>query len=214
METYSKALETINPKRAHGKLQDMWVEFAKFYEDLAVEQHPTTPNLEMSRTVFEKSLDVPFKSPEFLAECCIAYAEMEMRHGHMDLAMDILNRGTMQPRKVTNPHSINFKDESLSAQIRLFKCIKLWSFYVDLEEATGTFESIRCAYDRMMELKIVTPQVVINYATLLEEKKYFEDSFKVYERGIELFGYPIAFDLWNIYLEKFMNRYVSAVIIL
>jgi pre-mRNA-splicing factor SYF1 len=32
-------------------------------------------------------------------------------------------------------------------------------------------------------------------------------SFRVYERGIESFGYPIAFDIWNIYLDKFMARY-------
>ena len=35
----------------------------------------------------------------------------------------------------------------------------------------------------------------------------FEDSFRVYERGIELFGYPVAFELWNIYLTKFTARY-------
>jgi pre-mRNA-splicing factor SYF1 len=29
----------------------------------------------------------------------------------------------------------------------------------------------------------------------------------VYERGIEAFGYPIAFELWNIYLDKFIKRY-------
>jgi len=31
---------------------------------------------------------------------------------------------------------------------------------------------------------------------------------QVYERGIDLFKYPIAFDLWNIYLNKFVSRYV------
>lgn len=33
---------------------------------------------------------------------------------------------------------------------------------------------------------------------------------QVYERGVELFAYPIAFELWNIYLSKFVKRYVSA----
>jgi pre-mRNA-splicing factor SYF1 len=32
---------------------------------------------------------------------------------------------------------------------------------------------------------------------------------KVYERGIDLFQYPVAFELWNIYLSKFIDRYVS-----
>jgi pre-mRNA-splicing factor SYF1 len=34
----------------------------------------------------------------------------------------------------------------------------------------------------MMDLKIITPQILINYANLLEELKYFELSFKVFER--------------------------------
>lgn len=58
-----------------------------------------------------------------------------------------------------------------------------------------------------MELKIANAQVIVNYATFLEENKYFEESFKVYERGIELFHFPIAFEIWNIYLSKFVKRY-------
>jgi pre-mRNA-splicing factor SYF1 len=58
-----------------------------------------------------------------------------------------------------------------------------------------------------MELKIANAQVVVNYATFLEENKYFEESFKVYERGIELFHFPVAFEIWNIYLSKFIKRY-------
>jgi pre-mRNA-splicing factor SYF1 len=30
---------------------------------------------------------------------------------------------------------------------------------------------------------------------------------QVYERGIELFHFPIAFEIWNIYLSKFVKRY-------
>jgi pre-mRNA-splicing factor SYF1 len=32
-------------------------------------------------------------------------------------------------------------------------------------------------------------------------------SFRVYERGIEVFGYPIAFEIWNLYLVKFIARF-------
>lgn len=34
-------------------------------------------------------------------------------------------------------------------------------------------------YDRILDLRIATPQIVINYAMFLEEHKYFEESFKV-----------------------------------
>ena len=98
--------------------------------------------------------------------------------------------------------------QSETAQNRLFKSLKLWSFYADLEESIGTVESTKSVYDRILDLKIATPQIVMNYAVFLEENKYFEESYKVYERGIEAFGYPVAFELWNIYLKKFSTRYV------
>lgn len=41
----------------------------------------------------------------------------------------------------------------------------------------------------------------------MEENNYWEDSFKVYERGLELFTYPIRFELLNAYLAKFVARY-------
>ena len=34
-------------------------------------------------------------------------------------------------------------------------------------------------YERILELRIATPQTVVNYAKYLEEHEYFEDSFKV-----------------------------------
>jgi hypothetical protein len=52
-------------------------------------------------------------------------------------------------------------------------------------------------------------QIIVNYASFLEDNHYFEESFKVYERGVELFNFPVSFEVWNIYLSKFIRRYVS-----
>lgn len=80
-------------------------------------------------------------------------------------------------------------------QARLFKSLKLWSFYVDLEESIGTVETAKAVYDKILELRIANAQVkciemflvielthlkiIVNYAAFLEENKYFEESFKV-----------------------------------
>jgi pre-mRNA-splicing factor SYF1 len=69
--------------------------------------------------------------------------------------------------------------QSLSVQARLFKSLKLWSFYVDLEESIGTVESTKQVYDKIFELRIANAQIVVNYAAFLEENQYFEDSFRV-----------------------------------
>ena len=78
-----------------------------------------------------------------------------------------------------------------------------------MEESIGSVESTKAIYDKIMELKIANAQVIVNYATFLEENKYWEESFKIYERGIELFNFPIAFEIWNIYLSKFVKRYAG-----
>jgi pre-mRNA-splicing factor SYF1 len=59
----------------------------------------------------------------------------------------------------------------------------------------------------MIRLEVATPQTVIAYAQYMEEQKYFEDSFRVYEKGIQLFNYPHVYPIWLCYLRKFISRY-------
>jgi pre-mRNA-splicing factor SYF1 len=120
-------------------------------------------------------------------------------------AIEIMVRATKPQGRTFN---VDYRDDKTPTQIRLFKSVKLWQHYIDLEEALGTFASTKAVYDRVLELKIVTPQIIINYGLFLQLHKYFEESFKVYERGIDLFGYPISFEIWNVYLPKFIARYV------
>lgn len=40
-------------------------------------------------------------------------------------------------------------------------------------------QSTKAVYDRILDLRIATPQIVINYGLFLEEHGYFEESFKV-----------------------------------
>ena len=53
-------------------------------------------------------------------------------------------------------------------QLRLHKSLKLWSIYVDLEESLGSLETTRAVYERILDLRIATPQIILNYAFLLE----------------------------------------------
>ena len=40
----------------------------------------------------------------------------------------------------------------------------------------------------------------------MQEQKFWEESFKVYERGVVLFKYPHVRDIWRAYLKKFVER--------
>ena len=54
---------------------------------------------------------------------------------------------------------------------------------------------------------MVTIKMLLNYASLLRDKKYFEDSFTVYEKGIHAFSWPSVKDVWLAYLQDFVSRY-------
>ncbi|TPX51699.1 hypothetical protein SeLEV6574_g00138 [Synchytrium endobioticum] len=213
VETYTTAFETINPKKATGKLSQLWMEFAQWYArhtTVDSEGHEAVAeDPEAARIIFNKATRVVYKKVEELVEVWMTWADWELESGHPEAALEVLGRATSPPPRTSASHqaSIRYHDESLTPQQRLFKSLKLWEHFVDMEEALGTVESTRAVYDRMIELRIATPQTIINYAIFLEEHKFFEESYKIYERGVALFNYPIAFEIWNLYLDKFVKRY-------
>ena len=70
-------------------------------------------------------------------------------------------------------------------------------------------QTTKAVYNRIIDLKIATPKIILNFALILEEKNYFEEAFKAYERGVALFKWPHLGVIWNTYLTKFVKRYVS-----
>uniref|UniRef100_G1QJP1 XPA-binding protein 2 n=1 Tax=Nomascus leucogenys TaxID=61853 RepID=G1QJP1_NOMLE len=174
INTYTEAVQTVDPFKATGKPHTLWVAFAKFYED--------NGQLDDVSTL----LHVPVCSCMcHLLGCCLP-----------------LQKATALPAR-----RAEYFDGSEPVQNRVYKSLKVWSMLADLEESLGTFQSTKAVYDRILDLRIATPQIVINYAMFLEEHKYFEESFKAYERGISLFKWPNVSDIWSTYLTKFIARY-------
>ncbi|KAK2467051.1 hypothetical protein APHAL10511_001309 [Amanita phalloides] len=201
-QTYTQALETINPRKATPNLHRLYINFTRFYEEGGASGNAES-DLDSARKILEKATKVNFKAVEDLAEIWCEWAELELRHENYDEAVRVMQRAAAIPKNT----KVNYHDHALSVQARLFKSLKLWSFYVDLEESIGTVESTKAVYDKILELRIANAQIVVNYAEFLEANEYFEESFKVYERGVELFTFPVSFELWNIYLSKFVKRY-------
>ncbi|KAI4170761.1 MAG: hypothetical protein LQ343_004723 [Gyalolechia ehrenbergii] len=197
VQTYTNAIAAVQPKKAVGKFHELWLNYAKFYDEGG--------DLRNARIILGKAVKVPYKSVAELAETWCGWAEMELRNENFDRAVGIMAKATQAPKKST----VDYFDEALSPQQRVHKSWKLWSFYVDLVESVSSLEETKKVYERIFELRIATPQTVVNFANLLEENKYFEESFKVYERGLDLFSYPVAFELWNLYLTKAVDRRIS-----
>ncbi|XP_073175385.1 pre-mRNA-splicing factor SYF1 isoform X5 [Lepidochelys kempii] len=165
INTYTEAVQTVDPFKATGKTHTLWVSFAKFYED--------NGQIEDARTIFEKATKVNFKQVDDLACVWCEYGEMELRHENYDQALRILRKATAIPAR-----KAEYFDASEPVQNRVYKSLKVWSMLADLEESLGTFKSTKAVYDRILDLRIATPQIIINYALFLEEHTYFEESFK------------------------------------
>ncbi|KAG8527453.1 pre-mRNA-splicing factor syf1 [Bacidia gigantensis] len=197
VQTYADAMKAVQPRKAVGRFHELWLNYAKFYDEGG--------DIHNARIIMEKAVKVPFKSVAELAEAWCGWAEMELRNEDFESALNIMAKATQAPKRST----VDYFDETLSPQQRVHKSWKLWSFYVDLVESVSGLSETKKVYDRIFELRIATPQTVVNYANLLEESQYFEESFKIYERGLDLFKYPVAFELWNLYLTKAVDRKIS-----
>ncbi|KAB0797470.1 hypothetical protein PPYR_08463 [Photinus pyralis] len=194
INTYTEAVQTVDPKLAVGKLNTLWVEFAKFYE--------SNGQVEDGRLIFKKATEVPYVRVDDLATVWCNWAEMELRNENYEAALKLMHTATVLPSR-----KVSYHDDNETVQARLYKSLKLWSMYADLEESFGTFKSCKAVYDRIIDLKIATPQIIINYGLFLEEHNYYEEAFRAYEKGISLFKWPNVYDIWNTYLTKFLNRY-------
>ncbi|KAG8969000.1 pre-mRNA-splicing factor syf1 [Tulasnella sp. 419] len=78
-ETYTKALETIAPKKATANFHMLYVNFAKFYETGGA-SGSAEPDLASARKVLEKATKVNFRTVDELAEIWCEWAEMELRN--------------------------------------------------------------------------------------------------------------------------------------
>ena len=152
---------------------------------------------------------VGFKYVDDLASVWCEWAEMELRHKNYKRALSLMRRATETPPTHGRRHGAQEEREG-PVQGRLYRSLKLWSFHCDLEESLGTLESTKAVYERILDLRIATPQLILNYAFLLQENKFYEDSFRVYERGVALFKWPHVKDIWAAYLTQFVQRYKGA----
>ena len=90
---------------------------------------------------------------------------MHIRHNNVDSAIEIMKHACNRPNrrgKEVKSQSTR-KDEGGS----LGNNIRAWSLYIDLLENFSTFEDTKWAYERLLDLKIATPETVLNFTSFL-----------------------------------------------
>lgn len=195
--TYVEAINAVDPHKSNGKVSSLWLSLSAHYDN--------KNDYGNVRSVFQKAVEVNFKSVDELAFVYCAWAEFELKIGNFESAIKILQ----QAIKPSSPNKIS-TDSERNSHLFLYKNVKIWNFYLDMEENIGTLETVRAAYDRVFDLKIVTLAMVLNYSKFLLKYHFFEESFKVYERAVSMFNFPEVKCIWLKYLSEFMNRYNSS----
>jgi pre-mRNA-splicing factor SYF1 len=106
IQTFTTAVQTVDPKICTGKLQDLWIAFAQFYDKY---QQP-----DEARYIYDKATKVNFRNVDDLAAIWCAWCEMELQHERPDEAIKLMERATVLPK-----HKV----------IYLFYLIKTWFLY-------------------------------------------------------------------------------------
>ena len=84
---------------------------------------------------------------------------MHIRANNIDSALKIMKDACNKPKS-----KLKGKDEKSGS---LVYNIRAWSLYLDLLENCGTFEETKTAYERVLDLKIATPETVLNFTRFL-----------------------------------------------
>jgi pre-mRNA-splicing factor SYF1 len=68
------------------------------------------------------------------------------------------------------------------------------------------FEETKEAYEATLQMRIATPEIVLNFARFLQENGYQEESFRVYEKSVQIFNWPHCYEVWVTYLTKIIEK--------
>jgi pre-mRNA-splicing factor SYF1 len=190
LRTYAKAVTLVDPFKARGSPQHLWINFAKLYENHG--------QMSSARLVFHKGTLSTMKKSDQLADIWEEWIEMELRHRHYSDALHLSKTVCLKQQK-------SYKAKTAQAEVST--SIRLWSLYLDLEESLGSLESTREAYEKMITNKFATVQTVLNYVKYLEGHELWEESFRAYEKGLNKFSWPHVYDVWVSYLTSFVSRF-------
>lgn len=79
-----------------------------------------------------------------------------------------------------------FSQQASEESVRL--SVDLWALYVDLEQNLGSPATLHTTYQKMLDLKVITPLMTVNYVESLESERHYEQSYKVFEQALGVFS--------------------------
>ena len=231
LQAYAEALKTIDPKQANGKLSYIWLSFANYYEYILHDYNSAINVYERAICIDFKSVDElaniwcawvemeirreNYKTALIILTRAVSDPPRQPLHSRTQTTTNKSDKTTQaiitssdDTNTDTTTTDNSYINTTKTPTTRLiYKNLKIWSLYLDLEESVGSIDTCIAAYNRCIDLKIATPSIILNYTTYLEEHNYFDLSFNIYEKAITMFVYPALYIIYNTYINKFIERY-------
>jgi len=129
IETYEKAIKTVNNLKAFGKSELLYINYAKYYESIN--------DLEHANLIFYRGTQVHFRSLEQISSIWCEWCEMHLRCRNFKDAYSVIKTGCTTAAKTF------YENDQLKRVPSASVSIKTWSLYADLEEQLGTFQNVK-----------------------------------------------------------------------
>ena len=150
---YEECLNTIKINEAYGKLSEIYISYANFYEE--------NNNIKKANEIYFKGCNLNYKKTEENVTMWCLWCEMNIRQKKYKDAYSIIKY------ICTNNTNKYYKYN---------KNIKLWSLYIDLEinMNKNNEKQVIYIYNKMIEFKIANIETIFNFIIYLEKIKYYE----------------------------------------
>ncbi|KAL7718572.1 Pre-mRNA-splicing factor SYF1 [Entamoeba marina] len=129
--------------------------------------------------LFEKALLDKFNNAEELASLWVKVIEARINRKDYKGARELCERATLKKSPVK-------------------KCT--WNL------AYGTIMTTRAVYEKMIDLKIISARIVLQYIEFLKEHD-IDAIWRVFEKSVRIFEYPITGILYDMYLNMWIEQY-------
>ncbi|CAR28037.1 hypothetical protein ZYGR_0N05250 [Zygosaccharomyces rouxii] len=200
---YAEAILAIDASKVFvpGSLATIWCEHAALYWNAKA--------FDTAKEIWDRALRVPFPHLKDLETIWISWTEHELAENGIKKGLEILETALKvpdAPEKILEKYKKSGK--RVPAQAIIFTSLALWSFYLDLQEASSIGQSDQVEktisiYETMIYLKVATPMHFIQYAHFLQD--YTNDKikgFQVYERALSFFPRETQYEIWSVYLRE------------
>ncbi|ETW56048.1 hypothetical protein PFUGPA_02092 [Plasmodium falciparum Palo Alto/Uganda] len=214
---YDESLRYFEKNDYTGKLSDIYISYAYYYYN----KNEYTNCINIFKLALKQN--AYFKSANEIANIFCAWIEIELLERNYKEALNIarlsidINKKSYNTLYKSSTSILLYEDISLNNNLKnknnyhtnfnLLSCMKLVSLIIDMEMNYGTIETTLNMFDFFYHSKCINVKMVLTLATYLYEKKYFNESFKVYEKALSVFHYPYVYPIYVNYINKYIQRY-------